>query len=223
MIFKDYDRIVFAGDSITDMGSVQPVGDGSMWDNLGKSYVRIVDNMLAAYYPEVRVRVTNSGVNGDSSSDRLRRFKRDVLDLDPQWVSILIGGNDCWREFDSPSQRDQHIPPETFRDNVSEMLRMTREKEGVKGIFLMTPYYMEPLRADPMRARVEQYAEIMRELSEEYGAEFVDIQSMFDRYFRYRHSSFIAWDRIHPNLIGATLIAKEFLSHCGFDPNHIPE
>ena len=87
----------------------------------------------------------------------------------------------------------------------------------------MTPYYMEPLRADPMRARVEQYAEIMRELSEEYGAEFVDIQSMFDRYFRYRHSSFIAWDRIHPNLIGATLIAKEFLSHCGFDPNHIPE
>ena len=97
MIFKDYDRIVFAGDSITDMGSVQPVGDGSMWDNLGKSYVRIVDNMLAAYYPEVRVRVTNSGVNGDSSSDLLRRFKRDVLDLDPQWVSILIGGNACCR------------------------------------------------------------------------------------------------------------------------------
>ena len=55
MIFSDYDRIVFAGDSITDMDSVKPVGDGSMWDNLGKRYVRIIDNMLAAYYPEIRV------------------------------------------------------------------------------------------------------------------------------------------------------------------------
>lgn len=28
MILQDMDRIVFAGDSVTDMGSVQPVGEG---------------------------------------------------------------------------------------------------------------------------------------------------------------------------------------------------
>lgn len=28
MIFENMDRIVFAGDSVTDMGSVQPVGEG---------------------------------------------------------------------------------------------------------------------------------------------------------------------------------------------------
>ena len=28
MIFKDMDRIVFAGDSVTDMGSANPVGEG---------------------------------------------------------------------------------------------------------------------------------------------------------------------------------------------------
>ena len=28
MIFDDMDRIVFAGDSVTDMGSEQPVGEG---------------------------------------------------------------------------------------------------------------------------------------------------------------------------------------------------
>ena len=28
MIFKDLDRIVFAGDSVTDMGSDHPVGEG---------------------------------------------------------------------------------------------------------------------------------------------------------------------------------------------------
>ena len=61
MIFEDFDRIVFAGDSVTDMGSVQPVGEG-LFDNLGHSYVRIVENMLAVFYPEIRVRVTNSGM-----------------------------------------------------------------------------------------------------------------------------------------------------------------
>ena len=29
-------------------------------------------------------------------------------------------------------------------------------------------------------------------------------------YFEYRHSSYIAWDRVHPNLIGATVIKKQF-------------
>ena len=33
MLFSDNDRIVFAGDSVTDMGSQKPVGD-SMFDNM---------------------------------------------------------------------------------------------------------------------------------------------------------------------------------------------
>ncbi len=223
MIFKDMDRIVFAGDSITDMGSDQPVGDGSLWDALGRSYVRVVDNMLAAYYPEVRVRVTNSGINGDSSADLLKRFQRDVIDLDPDFVSICIGGNDCWRQFDSPAQKEQHISPEDYKENVRKMVEMAKAKEGVRGIFILSPYYMEPLKQDPMRARMDEYGNACRELAEEYGVEFIDLQAMFDKYFKYRHSSFIAWDRIHPNQIGATLIAREFLSRCGFDPLHTVE
>ena len=59
MIFEHMDRIVFAGDSVTDMESAQPVGEG-LFDNVGKSYVRIVENMLAAWYPEVYVREPGS-------------------------------------------------------------------------------------------------------------------------------------------------------------------
>ena len=46
MIFQNYDRIVFAGDSVTDMGSQNPVGEG-LFDNVGRSYVRIIENMLS--------------------------------------------------------------------------------------------------------------------------------------------------------------------------------
>ena len=36
MIFEHMDRIVFAGDSVTDMESQQPVGEG-LFENVGKS------------------------------------------------------------------------------------------------------------------------------------------------------------------------------------------
>jgi len=220
MIFSDLDRIVFAGDSVTDMGSAQPVGEG-LFDNLGRSYVRVVENMLSAVYPEVRVRVTNSGTSGNTSRDLLARFERDVLSLSPDYVSICIGINDVWRQFDSPAMQDTQVQPEEYEQNLRKMLESLRGR--VKGCFLLTPYYMEPCKTDPMRARMDEYGAICRTLAEEYGCTFVDLQAMFDRYFAHRHSSYIAWDRIHPNQVGATLIAKEFLSHCDFDYGHIPE
>lgn len=214
MIFEDFDRIVFAGDSVTDMGSVQPVGEG-LFDNLGHSYVRIVENMLAVFYPEIRVRVTNSGISGNTSRDLLERFDRDVISLKPDWISICIGINDVWRQFDSPAMTDVCVLPEEYRENVEKMILAV--KDNVKGVFVLTPYYIEPNKSDIMRARMEEYAEICRALADKYNCTLIDFQKMYDRYCSIRHSSYIAWDRVHPNQIGATLMAKEFLGKCGFE------
>ena len=216
MIFSDLDRIVFAGDSVTDMSSQNPVGEG-LFDNLGRGYVRVVENLLSACYPEVRVRVTNSGISGNTSRHLLARWQRDVLDLKPDYVSICIGINDVWRQFDCPAMTDSQVMPDEYERNLTEMLESLQGK--VKGVFLLTPYYMEPNPADTMRARMDEYGAICRKLSEKYGCIFVDLQAMFNQYFRHRHSTYIAWDRIHPNQVGATLIAREFLKHCDFDYN----
>lgn len=218
MIFSHMDRVVFAGDSTTDMGSQNPVGEG-LFENVGRSYVRIVENMLSTWYPEVYVRVTNSGVSGDTSRDLRNRFQRDVLDLDPDWVSIMIGINDVWRQFDSPAIPDGQVFPEEYRENLTWMLESLKGK--VKGVILMTPYYMEPNASDWMRARMDEYGAICRDLSQKYGCRFVDLQAVFNDYFQYRHSSYVAWDRVHPNQIGATIIAKAFLSVCDFDYSHL--
>ena len=53
-------------------------------------------------------------------------------------------------------------------------------------------------------------------LAEEYGLVFVDVQAVFDGYLRYRHPSYLAWDRVHPNQVGAFLIARAFLDAVGF-------
>ncbi len=216
MIFENMDRIIFAGDSVTDMGSGQPVGEG-LFDNVGRSYVRVIENMLSVYYPEIKVRITNSGTSGNTSRDLLARFDRDVVSLNPDWVSICIGINDVWRQFDCPAMPDAHVYPEEYRENVEKMILTVKDK--VKGIFILSPYIMEPLREDMMRKRMDEYVAVCRELAEKYGCIFVDFQKMYEDYCSVRHSSYIAWDRIHPNQVGATLMAREFLKKCEFDYN----
>lgn len=218
MIFDNYDRIVFAGDSVTDMGSAQPVGEG-LFDNVGKGYVRVLESMFAAYYPEIFLRITNSGTSGNTSRDLLARFDRDVVELNPDWVSICIGINDVWRQFDTPAMSDTHILTDEYENNVEEMI--LKVKNRVKGIFILSPYIIEPNNDDMMRKRMDEYVEICKRLAEKHNCIFVNFQKMYEDYCKIRHSSFIAWDRIHPNQVGATLMAKEFLKHCDFDYNHL--
>mgnify|MGYP005759873383 CR=1 FL=1 len=217
MIFNDYDRIVFAGDSVTDMESAQPVGEG-LFDNVGRSYVRIIENMLSAVYPEVHVRVTNAGIGGNTSRDLLARFDRDVVQLNPDWVSICIGINDVWRQFDTPAMPDYAVFPEEYEQNLEKMIAMI--PQSVKGVFILSPYYMEPNREDVMRARMDEYVAICKKLAEKYGFRFVDFQALYEDYCKIRHSSYIAWDRVHPNQVGATLMARAFLAQCDFDYAH---
>ena len=214
MIFSDFDRAVFAGDSVTDMGSERPVGEG-LFDNLGRSYVRVIENMLMAWYPKLNIRITNSGISGNTSKDLLERFDRDVVELNPQWVSICIGINDVWRQFDVPACRDYAVSVEEYEKNLETMILKIRGK--VKGIFICTPYYIEPNKSDLMRNRMDEYIKVCKYLAQKYNGELVDFQGMYDEFCKYKHSSIIAWERVHPNQMGATLMAKEFLKHCDFD------
>lgn len=217
MIFEKYDRIVFTGDSVTDAGRAYPVGEG-LFENVGRGYVRVIENMLAAYYPEIPVRVTNTGISGNTSRDLSARFDNDVVALKPDWVSICIGINDVWRQFDCPAMPDVQVLPDEYEINLEQMV--DKVKNQVKGIFLLSPFIIEPNREDKMRARMDEYVAINERLAKKHNCIFVNFQKMYDRYCKIHHSSYIAWDRIHPNQIGATLMAREFLKYCDFDYQH---
>ncbi len=219
LIFESGDRIVFAGDSVTDMGSYNPVGSNYS-EGLGRSYVRVIESLLSAIYPEKILQIWNSGISGDTTRDLLKRFDRDVIALDPDWVSICIGINDVWHQYDAPMNVQDHVSPEEYRENIRKMILSLPEK--TKGVFLCSPYYIEGYRNDAVRKRMDEYCEIVRSLAEEYHAIYVDFQKLYEDYTAYRHSSYITWDRVHPNQVGATLMAREFLSHCGFDYAHQP-
>ncbi|MBE6761955.1 MAG: GDSL family lipase, partial [Ruminococcaceae bacterium] len=208
MIFKNMDRIVFTGDSVTDAGCTKPVGEG-LFDNLGHGYVREIENLLVACYPDLKLRITNTGVSGNTSKNLLDRFDDAVIKLNPDWVSICIGINDVWRQFDEPAIPEHAVTTKEYKQNVEAMILRIKNELSVKGIFLCSPYYMEPNKDDWMRAKMDEYTAICKELAEKYNLIFVDFQAMYNKYLGYRHSASIAWDRVHPNRMGAVMMAKE--------------
>ena len=214
MIFDKGDKIVFIGDSISDYDRARPVGEG-LFNAWGTSYVSCIGSLLTCMYPEEQLRVVNMGVSGNQARDLEARWQTDVMDLKPDWVSILIGINDVWRQFDSPLLTEQHVSPESYEKSLRHLIAETLPV--VKGIILMTPYIMEPNTSDPMRARMDQYGAIVKKLAAEYSLTCVDLQAGWDRLFQYMHPMNIAWDRIHPNQIGAMYIAKQFLAAVGFE------
>lgn len=60
-------------------------------------------------------------------------------------------------------------------------------------------------------------------LAEKHNCIFVDFQKIYEDYCKIRHSAYIAWDRVHPNQKGATLMARAFLEKVGFNYLHNAE
>ncbi len=207
-------KILFIGDSITDCGRTQPVGEG-LFGPYGNGWVNVVAGLLGATYPSRGLRVVNMGLSGNTSRDLVARWDRDVLQLSPDWVVVMIGTNDVWRRFDLPLQPELHVRPDEYRRNLETLVAATMPR--VKGLVLMSPFYLEPLREDAMRFAMDECGAVVRELAERNGLRFVDVQTAMDRLVADRHSTYIAWDRVHPNILGHTAIARAFLDAVGFD------
>ena len=209
MLFEKGQTILFIGDSISDYERSRPVGEG-LFNAWGRSYVADVGSLLNCMYPELQLRITNMGISGNQARDLERRWETDVMERKPDWVSVLIGINDVWRQFDSPYIPETHVSPEDFEATYTRLIERTLPT--VKGMILMTPYFMEPNKQDPMRVRMDEYGAIVRKLAEKY-----DLQAAWDELFKHMHPCNIAWDRIHPNQTGCMYIAKQFLKAVGAD------
>lgn len=207
------EKLVMIGDSITDCGRTKPVAEG-LFDPLGRGYVTMVEALLGAAYPELGIRVVNMGTGGNQIRDLKARWQSDVLDLKPDWLSVYIGINDVWRQFDVPRQPEQHVGLAEYEATYDELLKQTRPK--LKGLALITPHFIEPNRQDPMRVCMDRFGAVVRKLAKRHDAVLVDVQAAFDTVLEHVHPMSLAWDRIHPNQVGHMVIAKAFLQAVEF-------
>lgn len=84
-------RILFQGDSITD-------GERDRNDqyHLGYSYPLYAADYLRQLCPDTEFEFINRGIGGNYTHDLLARLDSDVLKIQPDILSILIGVNDVW-------------------------------------------------------------------------------------------------------------------------------
>ena len=210
-------KIIMIGDSVTDAGRTQPVGEG-LFDPMGRGYVNMADAFIGATYPERKIRLINMGNSGNTVRDLETRWQRDVLDMRPDWLSVMIGINDVWRQFDSPLRPEQAVSLDVYEATYRRILE--KVAPTLQGLVLMTPFYIEDRREDAMRRRMDEYGAVVRRLAADYEAIFVDAQAAFDASLEHYYPASLAWDRIHPNQIGHAVLARAFLNAVGFDWNH---
>ncbi len=204
------------GDSITDAGRSEG-GEDTPWmpgKGLGSGYASLVHAHIQAAAPEKAIRVINRGVSGNKVTDLRDRWQADVLDYKPDYLSVMIGINDVWRQCDIPLQTHNHVGIETYEAVYTEILE--RVRPSLKGLLLAAPYIIEDNPQDGMRQLIDQYASVVEKLAATFDADYVNVQPAFDAHLQHRHSSSLAWDRIHPNTTGHLIIAQSLLAKLSF-------
>jgi len=208
-------KLLFIGDSITSAArDFNQPGEGND-AAFGDGYVRVIRSLLDAVYPARKIRVINKGVGGHTIRDLSNRWEQDVIAHSPDWLSVMIGINDVWRQFDRPLITECHVLPDEYERIYRQLLEQTRPL--LKGLVIASPYVIDLNTQDAMRSRMDEYREISARMAEEYDAVYVDTQSLFDRYLQHYHPNQLCWDRIHPSASGHMLIARGWLNAMGFD------
>lgn len=208
MKIAPHSKLVFIGDSITDCGRVRPIAQG-LDGQLGTGYVSLIQALVNATYPQHQLQVVNVGISGNTVRDLVRRWSTDVLALQPDWLAIMIGINDVWRNFAGPEMQVDHVPLAEFQQTLEQLISQTRPR--LNGLVLMSPFFIEPNRDNPMRLMMDAYSAVVKALAVQYEALFVDTQAAFDTALRHFPPHALAGDQIHPNLTGHMILAQAFL------------
>lgn len=206
MLFKENQKIVFTGDSITDCGRRKPDGEGAPVDSpFGNGFVNLFFGYMHSQYPSLHLRIINQGTSGHTSRDLNARYE-EILDLNPDWVFVMIGVNDVWRLFDCPELTYMHVNLDEYRQNIEDIIAKTLVTKAK--LVILNPFIIEDNMNDPMRKVINEYQKVLKEEADKNKIMFIDIQKAFDDLLLNVTNHEISRDRIHPNVTGHMLIMK---------------
>lgn len=206
-------RIVFFGDSITDMGRSREADKSTDIWSYGKGYQMFVAGSLYGENPQ-KYEVINRGIIGNRVVDLYARIKSDVWNLQPDVLSILIGINDVWHEIDIKNG----VELDRFEKVYRMMIEDTKKVLPDLKIVLCEPFVLEgdaTVEEGTDRyqrfCEVYKYAAVVKKLADEYGLYFLPLQEKFNEAAKKFGARYYLYDGVHPMLAGAKLIADEWV------------
>lgn len=204
--------ILFQGDSITDCGRNREDAAST-----GVGYVHMVKGQLGCEYPG-EYEFVNKGISGNRIVDVYARIKADIINLKPDYMSLLIGVNDVWHELGG---RHNGVSAEKF-EKIYNMLitEILEELPNIK-ILIMEPFVLkasatvateaEPERWECFKTEVSKRADVAKRIAEKYNLPFVALQDIFDDACKQASASYWLRDGVHPTPMGHWLIKNEWI------------
>ena len=197
-------RIVFYGDSITDAGRSRDEARPN--EALGSGYAQMVASRLNFELAGWNLQFWNRGISGNRVYDLEERLQSDVLALEPDAVSILIGINDTWRRYDSgtPSPLDQFS---------ASYERVIEKLQGSGAQVLLLEPFLLPVPEDraAWREDLNPRIDAIRDLARRHGCAYVALDGLFAQASAQRPSAFWLPDGVHPSSPGHALIAQAWI------------
>lgn len=201
-LFRDQDRVVFLGDSITVL----------------HTWTRLVELAVRLRHPEWTLTFINAGVGGNTAEDALARLDVDVLAHRPTVVFVNFGMNDASFPDGSPGA--------DFQRNMTALLDRL-EAAKVRRVVWLDPTPFDTSTGPPgpfNRRRVERLSTFVTWVKETGAARGLTVVPVHDAVTR----AIAAWkaakrtenlipDRIHPGPVLHGVMAAETLAAVGFD------
>lgn len=198
-------RFLFQGDSITDARR-----DRENENSINTGYVHLVASHLLNKYPG-EYEFFNRGIGGNRIIDVYARIKSDIINLKPDYLSLLIGVNDVWHEI----ELQNGIDADKFKTLYTMLISEIKEALPNIKIYIMAPFLLRGSETaehwDVFDAEVKKRANAAKEIAEEFNLPFLPLQEEFDKALTKMPEEYWVRDGVHPLEAGQALIADAFL------------
>ena len=193
------------GDSITDAGR-----DDESQDNFSLCCGYAL--LLASDIEKNRkgeIKFINRGKSGDRITDVYARIKEDIINLKPDYMSILIGVNDVSHEL----TQDCGVSPEKFNKIYNLLIEEIKEALPEIKIIILEPFVLKGSATNKLweqfNCEVRKLAKISKQVAEQWDLRFVPLQDKFDKVSSDGDTRYWSVDGIHPTSAGHQIIKEE--------------
>lgn len=204
--------VLFQGDSITDASRNREVST-----SLGIGYANYVAGELGMDAP-YQYKFFNRGISGNRIVDLYARIKADMINLKPDYMSILVGVNDVWHEY----SYQNGVSAEKFEMVYDLLVQELRQQLPNTKIMILEPFVLpgsktenseeHPGRYDYFRSEVLLRAEAAKRIADKYNLSFVPLQGIFDKANADAPcAGYWLMDGVHPTPAGHALIKRAWL------------
>ncbi|MBO5060700.1 MAG: SGNH/GDSL hydrolase family protein [Clostridia bacterium] len=201
-------RILFQGDSITDAGRSRENDS-----NTGIGYPTLVKAALGFESPD-KFEFLNRGISGNRVIDLYARIKSDIINLNPDVMSILIGVNDVWHEYMNDAKNG--VDAEKYFKIYSMLIEEVKKALPEIKIMILEPFTLKGTGNeaywDIFKAEVEKRAEMAEKLAKSFNLTFIPLQSKFDDAVKLAPAEYWLADGVHPTAMGHELIKREWIT-----------